>query len=152
MRNPTRQSGERGFVALMSVIIMSVILLVMVYTLETSSFFARFDALDGENKQVSYELAEGCVNSAMIKVAQNSSYVPAAGGDCLSVGGSCTGTDPQKVCKICSVGTSAGVTTVTTRALYNGAFTNLKVSFNATSYAITGWSETQTGVTTCTVP
>ena len=144
-----RTTPESGFVALMSVIITSAILLIMVYTILTSSFFARFDALDGENKLVSYQLAEGCVNSAIIAISLGNGTT-----GCVSLGGVCGGADPQRVCRVCSITPVGNITTITTRARYNGAFTNLTVSFDtsASNYPITGWSETSSGDSSCTVP
>jgi hypothetical protein len=148
----TRKTASGGFVALISVIIISAILLVLVFTLEAASLFARFDSLDSENKRISLELAEACVQSAMLKEAQNPTY---AGGDCISLGGVCGGADPQQVCKICSVTYASGIATAYTRAAYRGAYTNLRVSFDTTpgSYAIQGWAELPSyGLGACPVP
>src|ERR1043166_3984600 len=81
--------NQKGFVALMSVIIISAILLTLIFTLNLSSFFARYDALGGDNKRVSLGLAEACVEAAKLKIAQNAAYTPAAGGDCVSVYDTC---------------------------------------------------------------
>ena len=133
----------RGFVALMSVIIISAILLILMFTLGTSSFFSRFDALDAENKRVSLGLAEACVNAAILKLAQ----------DDLTVGQVIVdASDPQKTCRICTL--SAGGALVT-RAVYNSAYTNLDVTVdpNAGTYPITNWKETGvTSVPSCTLP
>ena len=146
-------AGERGFVALMSVIVISAILLVLVFSLGVSSFFNRFDALDSENKRISLGLAEACVNVSMLKVAQNSGYAPPAGGECVSVGGTCHASGPQMTCAVCSV-TSGNPTTVITRAVYNGAFSTLQVSFDTIpgSFAVTRWEELSGGYGACLVP
>jgi len=148
-------TNDRGFIALMSVIIISAILLVLVFTLGLSSFFNRFDTLDSENKRVSLGLAESCVNAAMLKIAQNPSYVPAVAGDCVSVGGTCGGTDPQKVCKICSVTAVGSESTVVVRALYDHAYTNLRITFANVpgTYTVTHWTElAANSVPSCTLP
>ncbi len=148
---------ERGFIALISVIIISAILLTLIYTLNASSFFARIDTLTSEYKRTSLGSAEACVNAAMLKIAQNSSYSPAAAGDCVSLGGTCAGADPQLVCKICSgTNSPSGQATepIYVRALYNGTFTNLKViiSIAPSNFIVTNWSETETGSSACTLP
>ena len=147
----SKKSGAaRGFVALMSILIISAILLTLVYTLNASSFFARLDALGAENKRTSLGLAEACVNSAMLKVAQGTT----PSNLCVSLGGTCGGTDPQKVCKICSSSVSGGIATVRTRARYNGTFTNLEVKFTTTpsNFVVTSWKENETGDPSCTLP
>ncbi|HEY9585493.1 MAG TPA: hypothetical protein VJJ02_02790 [Candidatus Paceibacterota bacterium] len=67
------QNIQQGFIALMSSIIISIILMTMVLTVSTSSFYARFDALGGENKRESLGLAEGCMNLALLRLAENPS-------------------------------------------------------------------------------
>lgn len=134
----------------MSVIIISAILLVLVFTLGTSSFFNRFDALDAENKRVSLGLAEACVSSAMLRSAQGS---PASNVCVNTLGGIC-GVDPQKVCKICSTVSAGGFDTTTTHAVWNGAFSTVKVTFDTTpgSFAVSKWEELPAGPAGCTVP
>jgi hypothetical protein len=142
---------QKGFVALMSVVIISAILLVLVFVLEASTFFQRYDTLDYENKAISENLAESCVQEAMLKAEQNASY---AGGDCISLGGVCGGADPQKICRICSVTHSAGSATANVRAVYSGAYSNLSVTFSTTAGnpSILNWKETPSGDASCPVP
>lgn len=138
--------GERGFVALMSVIIISAILLVLIFTLGASSFFSRFDSLDAENKQESLGLAEACVNAAMLDIAQGDNFIseqPAVVVD---------SSNSKKTCRICEA-TSGGV--ILTRAVYNSSYTNLSLTISTTpgSFAVTNWSEQPTySGPTCTVP
>lgn len=131
----------RGFIALMSVVIIGAILLVFVYLLSASSFLARFDALDGEDKRVSLGLAEACVNAAVLQIAQSN----AAAGQ-VTVDAS----DPKKTCRICSVDPISGA--IFARAVYNGAYTNLAVTVD-NAYNVTAWSEQATySGPSCTVP
>ena len=66
------RSRERGFVALVSAVIMSAILISLMYTVGASSFYARSDALRGEFKRVSLGLAESCVSVALLALATSS--------------------------------------------------------------------------------
>lgn len=148
------QIHTRGFVALMSVIIISAVLLVLVFTLHIASFFSRFDALDTENKRISLGLAESCVSAVSLKIARDPHYVPAPSGDCISVGGTCQGDDPQKVCMICSVMLNGLSATADLRARYNGAYSNLRVTINVTpgNFTIVDWKEIENGDPSCVVP
>lgn len=152
------KSGN-GFIALMSVVIISAILLTLVFTLGVSSFFNRFDALDAENKRVSLGLAEACVNVAMINLAQDSTYSLATGGPgtCVSVGDTCpavVGAQTSKTCKICSVVTSAGQSTINVRAVYNQTYSNIAtvVTLSGNNFTITSWNESPAGPAGCIVP
>lgn len=147
--NSHTNTHERGFIALVSVVVMSAILLVLLLTLGVSSFLNRFDVLDTENKRVSLGLAEACVNMAMIKIAENPSYAPVSGGECVRVGGDLCPNGPQ-VCKICQTSPS-----IVTRAVYNGAYTNLEVegSISGANFVVTKWLEVAPNpVSTCTLP
>ena len=126
MRNDTK-----GFVALMSVIIIGAMLSLFVFTLGVSTFYSRYGIFDSENKHMSVALADACVNSAILKIAQNPSYAPAAGGECVGVGGECGGTGELQVCKICDVTTAGAITTIQIRAAYGGAYTNVAVSVDS---------------------
>lgn len=146
---------KRGFVALMSVIIVSAILLILLFTLGASSFFSRFDALDTESKRESLALAESCAYTAMLKLAQDSTYQPTPSvGDKICVDGTCP--PSSKSCRICKISAGAGSTKIIlTRAVYGGAYANLSVTFDPTptSLAVSGWSElASSSAPTCVLP
>ena len=113
----------------MSVLIISAIFLVTIYLLSASSFFNRFDALDFENKRVSLGLAEACVNAGILNYAQAVTTQTTITPDASA---------PARKCIICSVDTSTG--TILVRALYNHAYTNLKVVVDA-GFNIQSWQE-----------
>jgi hypothetical protein len=148
-----RRTHEHGFVALMSMLLICAVLLVVVFTLYVSSFFARFDALDREHKRASTELAEACVNAAMLHVAEDPHYAPAARGECISVGGVC-GTADQMTCKICGVTYSGKSAIAEARAAVDGAYSNLRVTFAIVSgnAVISDWQEVPGGDPACVIP
>jgi hypothetical protein len=141
---------DRGFIALMSVILISAILLVLVFTLGVSSFFNRFSTLDREYKRLSLDLAEACANVAMVKIAQDSAYT---GGECVGVSDTCGAADAEMVCAICSV-SGSGMKTIRSRAVYRGAYTNLRVtsSMASSNFLVASWEEETSGPSGCTVP
>ena len=136
-------NNERGFIALISVIIISAIMMVLVFTLEAASFFQRFDALDAENKRISLGLAEACANVGRLDIeAGNYIESPAAS---IVVDAS----DPKKTCKICKAGASGDINT---RAVYNGAYTNLSITLNS-DFSVTKWQEVAANLgPACTLP
>lgn len=146
---------QRGFIALMSVIIIGAVMTMMMFTLGTSGFFARFDTLGSENKAASQALAEGCIAAATLELAQDAAYQPVAGGECVTLGGSCGGADPQKVCKVCQVITSGNELAIRARALYNGSYTNLAVTgtLGVNDFSVSNWSEVPTYIgASCPLP
>ena len=140
---------------MLSVIVISAILLTLIFTLNLSSFFARFDALSGENKRVSLGLAEACIEAAKLKAAQNASYAPAPGGDCVSVSDTCGAVGATKTCRTCNVTHIGNSYTFMTRAAVGGSYTNLTVTgtIATSTFSVTGWSEnTQYLGPICAIP
>ncbi len=82
----TYRNGQRGFIALTAVLIMTSMLMVLMYVTGASSFYARFDALNSEYKRISVGLSEACSNAALLKIAQNYNYIPSVGGEVVPVG------------------------------------------------------------------
>jgi hypothetical protein len=65
----------RGFVALISAVIISSILLGVAATLDQGVFFTRFDALNFEYKRISESLADSCIEAGTAKLANNYDYL-----------------------------------------------------------------------------
>lgn len=112
------KSKNRGFIALMSAILISTVLLALLVTSNMSSFYVRFDVQDAQSKREARALAEACANVALLRLTQNYQYDPHS--DTVSVG--------ERVCSIRSItppaprsGTSTMVT-VDARGSELGAF------------------------------
>lgn len=130
--------GQSGFVALISVIIITILLVIISVSISTTSFFSRFNVADGEYKKRSSELAEACVDAALLKLAQDPSY---AGGESIAVG--------SDSCQVVSVSSTATQYTVKTKALFPQgtayqAVTNLQVTVDSSSFSIISWQELPT--------
>ncbi len=63
-----------GYAALISVIIISLILIALTAAAGTSGLFTRFNILEMQEKLQSNALAESCINLAMSRLTQNSTY------------------------------------------------------------------------------
>ena len=117
-----RHKSGAGFVALMSSIIISVMLMMMVFSVSTSSFYARLDAMGKEHKRESLELAESCMNIAFLRLGEDDSWKPAVTGDSVTLG--------NNTCVIDSVEAfSSGypkILNIKTRAGRLGAWSNVK--------------------------
>jgi hypothetical protein len=127
---------QSGFVALLSVIIITVVLVVISVSVSTTSFFSRFNVADAEYKRLSSSLAEACADQALLKLAQDPSYAPAPGGDTISVGSSS--------CKIFSVTSSPTQFTIQTKAVFQKAVTNIQIIVDNSSYSVISRQELPT--------
>lgn len=143
--NYDKSGAGRGFVALMSVIIIGAMLSVLIFTLGVSTFFSRFGVLEAEYKRTSVELAEGCVHAAMLKIAQGTAVtVPTT----VVVDSA----NPARYCKICSASLTGSIMA---RATYGGTYTNLEVTIDPTpgSFSVTRWIEKPANSdASCTLP
>ena len=143
-------NSQRGFIALMSAIVISILLLAITLSLGFSGFFARFNILDSESKERSSALAEACVDSAILKISQDINYAPTPAFNFITqTGGESIDVDSSK-CTIVSVDTSGIKKAIKTQAFINKAYTNLRVLIDTTSFTITSFDECSnlTGSTT----
>ena len=131
-------SSNRGFIALISAILIAVALLTMVTAAGFSGFFTRFNILGSEVKEQSIFLAEACVNTAILKVSQGIGNEEDYGGAETVVVGS-------EICDIVSVdppGYNSWPKLIKTQASSSNAFTNLEVEVdNLGGVTVTSWEE-----------
>src|SRR5260221_6266642 len=79
-------SKQKGFIALMSAIIISVLLLAITLSLSFSGYFTRFNIVDSESKERSSALGESCGDAAILKLISNKDYVLTASDHAIPVG------------------------------------------------------------------
>ena len=120
-----------GFIALMSAIIISVVLLLVVTNLGFTEFYNRSNILDSELKEKSFALAEACVDTAILKLANDSSYNPI--NEPISV-------DADN-CIIQSVASGASQKIISIQTNYKNYYTNLKIVLNSANMSVVSWEE-----------
>ncbi len=128
-------NNPRGFIALISVIVVSFVLIIAVVTLGMRGMTGRFYLLDVERKQISQALAESCVTIGILKIAVDPDY--SATNVTAQVG--------SDTCTIVSVTPNTPVSTQATivaRGVKDGATTNLKVVVDEVSATAVSWLET----------
>jgi len=69
-----RTNMQRGFIALMSVLIVGAMLMGVLILASTNGLLARSDALDAEFQQQARALAEGCIDTALLDLSQNYAF------------------------------------------------------------------------------
>lgn len=129
-----------GYIALISAIIISVLLMTLSTTLSMTGFFARFDVLNSEYKERSIALAEACGDTAMLKLAGDINYVVTPADQNVSV-------DTDK-CSILSISSPrTGTITIKTQGIFPAlgvggehAYTTIQIETDP-SLTIDTWKE-----------
>lgn len=121
------KTSNKGFVALISVVFISLILLVVATTISIGGFYIRSNILESEFKEYSSDLAEGCIDSALIKIVQNTSYNPT--------------NEIISACTIQKVTTSGLQKTIYAMANYQKSYTFLQVTIVTSDLSIVSWIE-----------
>ena len=126
-------TSQRGFVALVSVIIISAMLLLVVVSVGLVSFFSRFNMLDTELKERSVAAADACADKALVQLALG--FDPS--GTVLTI----------NTLDQCRIGTVSGTTQKTFRiqaTSSNTAVTNLQIVADGNDYTVISWQEVAT--------
>ena len=80
------EKHEQGFIALLSAMLMTALLITLTYSVNLSGFSSRSNLSYSEYKELSLALAEACARVVLLKITQNYNYMPGAGGEPISVG------------------------------------------------------------------
>ena len=128
------KSRSRGFIALMSAIIIATILLLVATTGGLTGIFARGNALDAELKARSVGAADACVDLALLALANDPSYT---GPDTYAL-------NSLDTCTIGPVTSGAGQATFRVHATSRAAVTNLEVVVDTTDLSGSSWLEIST--------
>ena len=124
------QKHNSGFVALISAIIISVILLLIVTNLSLTGFYDRSNILDGELKERSAALAEACADTALLKITTDPVYNPT--NEIVPVG--------SDTCTVISV-TGTTTKTILAKADFKNYITKLQIQFDTITSAVDSWQE-----------
>ena len=123
-------SNARGFIAITTSIILSLLTLAIAAVFGSSAFLTRFNNLDFYHKKTSYFLARTCLEYARLKLAENINY---AGGETRIV-------DAYQ-CAILPIESSPPNKIIKTRAQVSGATTNLKLVANGSTLSAVSLEE-----------
>jgi len=128
-----KRKAQNGYVALMSVIIISAILVLMATTASFRGFYGRYNVLESEFKERSLAIAEACADTALLYLASNVNYYDLAGGTVSISGYTCT---------ISQTGVpAAGQKRFKTQAIFQNAYTNLEITIDTSDISIVSWKE-----------
>lgn len=125
MKNYNKKN--RGFVALITSVIISAVLLMVAINLSLTGFYARSNLLDFELKETSYHLAEACIDTAILKLINNPNYNPTD--ESVNIDGN--------ECAIESITSNV----IKAKANYRNYITNLEVEINPSDMSIIRFEE-----------
>lgn len=124
-----KAAPQEGYIALVSAIVISVLLITITVGLGLDGIFSRLNILDSESKTRSIALAEACADTAILNVAQGNNQ-PA---NPVTIG--------SDQCTIRCALSAGSNTTIETQANFNKAYTNLKVVIDNNTLTIVSWEE-----------
>jgi hypothetical protein len=121
--------AHRGFIALMSAIIISAVLLVTVITGGMTGLFERTNILDAELKDRSSAAADACADQAFLAITNDSGYT----------GTLTTVLNPLDSCRAVISGSS--LKSIRIQATSSSAITNLQISYDPDTSSVVSWQE-----------
>jgi len=129
-----RAGSNRGFISLISAIVIGLVIMLAVITLAQRGIAGRFLLLDFESKEISSGLAAACVETARIAIANDPAYQTAS--TSVAVGsGSCM------LVSVARDTPTVGQSRIETTGEDRGATTNLRVVVDAATLDIVSWVE-----------
>ena len=127
-----QKKNQGGYIALISAIVISVLLITITVTLGLNSLFGRFNILDSESKERSSELAEACIDQAIL----DATYGTYSTNKVVAVGPTTSDN-----CTIVLSSLSGTQVTIKTQSIINKSYTNLKIVVDANTFGTISWQE-----------
>ena len=130
--------SNTGFIALISAVVISVILLLIATNLSLTSYYGRSSILDSELKKRSSALAEACADTAILKLINSKDYALVAADHNISVG-----TGYCDIFSLSPIPPRSGNITIVTKANFNNIyFTTLKIVVDSNNdMSVFSWEE-----------
>lgn len=125
--------SQAGFIALISVILISFVLITFAVSIGLSGYLGRSNQLDSEFKEQSIASAEACIEKAVADLVAGN---PTAG--TVTFGGG------AYTCTIMSITEDlpiSGQMTIKAQGIYKNSYTNLVVVVDGTTQAVISWRE-----------
>jgi hypothetical protein len=131
-------SSHRGFIALISAVIISAVILVIGVTGGLTGFFGRSNILDSEFKNTSAAIAEACADQALLQLANSITSYDVVGATLAVSGNPCT------IGKMQNNIPTAGQRTFETTATYKNFTTSYKIAIQSSDVSVVSWQEIPT--------
>ncbi len=129
-----KKNKKSGFIALISVILVSAILLLIAVTLSVSNFFERYAILDSEFKERSVTNAEACAREGLLLIANNT----------VNLSTTTITISSGNTCKLGPIQSSGDPRIFYVQSNVFNFYTNLKISVHPNDLSIVSWEEIAT--------
>lgn len=126
----SKKNRSGGYIAVISAIIVTAIVLSVALVFSSSNFLGRFDTLFLEEKDIARGVAEGCLEYARLKLAQSPSY---AGNESKNIG-------PYS-CNILAIESAPGQKIIKSTATVQDRVSNLKLIVNDSALKLISFEE-----------
>lgn len=126
-------NAQRGFIALVSAVIISAVLLMAAITGSLGGFYTRFTVLNAEFKEQSSALADACTSVLLFTLGEDAGYA----GPSLNYP---VGSDACTIFAASKPGASPRIFTV--QGVYQHAYTNLRVVVDVDTLMVISRQET----------
>lgn len=130
-------TAQKGYVALISAILISVSLLTLVVAVSFEGYFSRYSVLESEQKEMSDYLAESCFNRAVLELAQDEDFDESPAVEITIGESSCTIVDITN-------GTFPSNRVIQVQGVNGNAYTNYEIEIDLDSLPdtdIIAWTE-----------
>ena len=127
------KNSKNGYVALTAILLISFILLSVIITASSSGFLSLSSFLNRESKEISLNLAQSCLDQAIVNIIQSPSWRPKVEGEILTRG--------EYFCTIRSLERNSPDVTIETVGEFNKSFTILRAEFNEETLEIISLEE-----------
>jgi hypothetical protein len=122
--------NKRGFIALLSVILISAALLLVVTSSSIATYYLRANMLDEEFKEKGSWFAKACVEETKLKLLRDSSFA-----------GDATTTIADGFCYISPISTQDTQKQFTVRSIYKNTYTNFAVVLDSRDASVVSITE-----------
>ena len=123
-------SREGGYIAIVSALIISAIIVAIVVAVGQASFLGRAGIAGAHYKERSRALAGACANTALLKLASSSSY---GGNETINVA--------SDTCRIFTIVSSSTGRIIDAQGIFERSYTNYRVTVASGTVDIIRWEE-----------
>jgi hypothetical protein len=129
------KKSPQGYIALISVLLISTALILAVVSLSFTGYLNRFVILDAQLKEESLAYAEACASQVVGEIAKNKDFVADYYPYPVSVNG------VSSACTIESITPPAASRIIITKSIVQKATTKIEVTLNSSTASVLSWNE-----------
>ncbi|MDP1719358.1 MAG: hypothetical protein Q8L24_02960 [bacterium] len=126
------KNGQKGYIAIVSSVIISLVLMIVAISVGSSNLLSRGSVNDFQMKLLSHTIARSCLNHALYRLADSLAYT---GNETVAVS--------SYSCALSTITTFGLNKVITAKASINGITTNLRLTANSRTLSTVSLEELQ---------